>query len=118
LTPVNKANFPKSQAETDALLELMKNREKSIKTFLDGDQFKAISADLALVQSCADCHNQHPQATKRDFRRWDVMGGLVVRLKREASSPGATLGPEPKTRPASPIEKNTPQVTSPPPWIR
>src|SRR5262249_31937864 len=70
LTPVNKANLPKSQAETDALLELMKNREKSIKTFLDGDQFKAISADLALVQSCADCHNQHPQATKRDFRRW------------------------------------------------
>jgi hypothetical protein len=42
LTPVNQANFPKTQAESNALLELMKNREKSIMTFVDGDQFKAL----------------------------------------------------------------------------
>ena len=77
----------------------MKNRERSVKTFLDGDQFKLISADLALVQSCVDCHNQHPKATRRDFRRWDVMGGLVERLKRDIVTKGTTIGPEPSHAP-------------------
>jgi len=118
LTPVNRANFPKTQAETDALMQLMKNRERSVTTFIDGDQFKAISADLALVQSCVDCHNQHPKATRRNFQRWDVMGGLVVRLNRDMRSEGATVGPEPSTRPMGPIEKITPPLTAPPPWVR
>ena len=118
LTPVNQANFPKTQAETDALLQLMKNRERSVATFVDGDQFKAISADLALVQSCVECHNHHPKATRRDFRRWDVMGGLVVRLKRDVRPEGATVGPEPSNRPSGPIEKMTPPLTTPPPWVR
>jgi hypothetical protein len=108
LTPVNRANFPKTQAETDALLQLMKNRDRSVTSFVDGDQFKAISADLALVQSCVDCHNHHPKATRRDFQRWDVMGGLVVRLKRDMSPEGSVLGPAPSTRPSGPIEKMTP----------
>lgn len=118
LTPVNRANFPKTQAETDALLQLMKNRDRSVTSFVDGDQFKAISADLALVQSCVDCHNHHPKATRRDFQRWDVMGGLVVRLKRDVTSEGSMLGPAPPTRPSGPIEKMTPPVTAPPPWVR
>jgi len=118
LTPVNRANFPKTQAETDALLQLMKNRDRSVTSFVDGDQFKAISADLALVQSCVDCHNHHPKATRRDFQRWDVMGGLVVRLKRDAPPDGSMLGPAPSTRPSGPIEKMTPPVTAPPPWVR
>jgi hypothetical protein len=122
LTPVNQANFPKTQAETDALLQLMKNRERSVTTFVDGEQFKAISTDLALVQSCVECHNHHPKATRRDFRRWDVMGGVVVRLKRDAqpasSLVGPQIGPEPSTRPSSPIEKITPPLTAPPPWVR
>jgi hypothetical protein len=118
LTPVNRANFPKTQAETDALIQLMKNRDRSVTSFVDGDQFKAISADLALVQSCVDCHNHHPKATRRDFQRWDVMGGLVVRLKRDVTPEGSMLGPAPSTRPSGPIEKMTPPVTTPPPWVR
>lgn len=118
LTPVNRANFPKTQAETDALIQLMKSRDRSVTSFVDGDQFKAISADLALVQSCVDCHNHHPKATRRDFQRWDVMGGLVVRLKRDMSPEGSVLGPAPSTRPSGPIEKMTPPVTTPPPWVR
>ena len=118
LTPVNRANSPKTPAESDALLQLMKNRERSVLTFVDGDEFKAISADLALVQSCVDCHNQHPKAARRDFQRWDVMGGLVVRLKRDARPEGTTIGPGPSGRPASPIDKTTPPLTTPPPWVR
>ncbi len=118
LTPVNQANFPKTQAETDALLQLMKNRERSVTTFVDGDQFKAISADLALVQSCVDCHNHHPKASRRDFQRWDVMGGLVVRLKRDARTEGSMVGPEPPSRPMGTMEKMTPPLTTPAPWAR
>lgn len=118
LTPVNQANYPRTQAESDALIQLMKNRERSVTTFVDGDQFKAVSADLALVQSCVDCHNHHPKATRRNFQRWDVMGGLVVRLKRDASPEGSPIGPEPPGRPSGPIERLTPPLTAPPPWVR
>jgi hypothetical protein len=118
LTPVNQANYPRTQAESDALIQLMKNRERSVTTFVDGDQFKAVSADLALVQSCVDCHNHHPKATRRNFQRWDVMGGLVIRLKRDASPEGSPIGPEPPDRPSGPIERLTPPLTAPPPWVR
>jgi hypothetical protein len=118
LNPVNQANYPRTQAESDALIQLMKNRERSVTTFVEGDQFKAISADLALVQSCVDCHNHHPKATRRDFKRWDVMGGLVVRLKRDARPEGLPIGPEPSGRSSSPIEKMTPPLSAPPPWVR
>jgi hypothetical protein len=118
LTPLNPANAPKTQAESDALIQLMKNRERPVQTFVDGDYFKAISADLALVQSCVDCHNQHPKAVNRDFKRWDVMGGLVVRFKLGVNRPDAlSIGPDPSRRPASPLEKMTPPQIAPPPWV-
>ena len=118
LTPLNPENRPKTLAESDALVQLEKNRDVGVLTFVDGDQFKAISADLAFVQSCVDCHNNHPSAPRRNFRRWDVMGGVVVRLKRDASSEGLPLGPEPSKRPVGPIERFTPNPTVPPPWVR
>lgn len=118
LSPLNPANRPKTLAESDALVQLEKNRDVSVLTFVDGDQFKAISADLALVQSCVDCHNNHAGAPRRNFRRWDVMGGIVVRLKRDASPEGLSLGPEPSKRPVGPIERLTPNPTVPPPWVR
>ena len=118
LTPLNPENRPKTLAESDALMQLEKNRDVSVLTFVDGDQFKAISADLAFVQSCVDCHNNHLSAPRRNFRRWDVMGGVIVRLKRDASSEGLPLGPEPSKRPMAPIERLTPNSAVPPPWVR
>lgn len=119
LIPLNPANSPKTKAEADALLQLMKSRERPIMTFIDGNYFKAISADLSLVQSCADCHNHHPKARRRDFKMWDVMGGVVVRLKLGDRSEGSMVGPEPPSRPASSPEK-APYSTmpTPPPWVR
>ncbi|HTK86464.1 MAG TPA: hypothetical protein VL329_01970, partial [Nitrospiraceae bacterium] len=87
-------------------------------TFVDGDQFKAISSDLAIVQSCVDCHNHHPRATRQNFQRWDVMGGIVVRFKREVPSEGLMLDPAPPKRPFGPLERLTPNPTVPPPWVR
>ncbi len=118
LTPLNPANAPKTKAESDALIQLMKNRERSVTTFVDGDYFKAISSDLALVQSCVECHNHHPKAVRRDFKKWDVMGGLVVRFKRDVRPEGQSIGPDPSLRPMGPLEKVTPPQTTPPPWIR
>ena len=40
--------------------------------------FRYMTADIAAVQSCLDCHNNHPLSTKRDFKLNDVMGGLEV----------------------------------------
>ena len=50
-------------------------------TFKEGGQLKGMSADFAIVQSCADCHNNHPNATKTDFKKGDFMGAIVVRIK-------------------------------------
>jgi len=118
LTPLNSANRPKSEAEADALLKLAADRDRSVLTFIDGAEFKAISSDLAIVQSCVDCHNHHPRATRQNFQRWDVMGGIIVRLKRDSSPEGMSLDPGPPTRPAGPLERLTPKSNDPPPWAR
>jgi hypothetical protein len=83
LDPLYEKNKPKTPAEADALKRMQANPKERLVTFLDGDQFKGMSADLAIVQSCVDCHNTHPNAVKRDFKKGDVMGALVVRLNKE-----------------------------------
>jgi hypothetical protein len=118
LTSLNSANRPKSQAEMEVLLKLVSNRDISVLAFVDGDQFKAIASDLAIVQSCVDCLNHHPRATRQNFQRWDVMGGVVVRLKRDVTPEGLMLDPEPPKRPFGPMERLTPNPTVPPPWVR
>ncbi len=80
LTPIYKANLPKTQAETDALNKMMANPEIKVLTFADGSQFKGLAADYAIVQACADCHNSHPSSPRKDFRQGDLMGAIVVRL--------------------------------------
>ena len=82
LTPIYTANFPKTEAEVAALRTLTADPSKRILTFTDGKVFKGIAGDFAIEQSCADCHNHHPNATRRDFKKGDLMGAVVVRLKK------------------------------------
>jgi len=82
LTPIYKSNLPKSQAETDALKKMMANPDQKVLTFADGSQFKGLAADFAIVQSCADCHNAHPDSPKKDFKQGDLMGAIVVRFNK------------------------------------
>jgi hypothetical protein len=82
LTPIYKSNLPKTDAETNALKQMMADPSKTILTFADGNQFKGLAADFAIVQSCADCHNTHPGSPKKDFKKGDLMGAIVVRLKK------------------------------------
>lgn len=118
LTPINPANRPKTPAETNALIQLEKDRQQSFVSFADGDRFTAVSADLALVRSCVECHNQHPQSARRNFREWDVMGGLVVRFRRPGSTPGLPLTPGPSPRPSDLFEQSVPPPPATPPWVR
>jgi hypothetical protein len=82
LTPIYKSNLPRTPAETDALRKLSTDRSQKIITFMDGNQFKAMAADIAVVQSCADCHNNHPDSAWRNFKKGDIMGAIVVRINR------------------------------------
>lgn len=82
LTPINRANLPKTQAEADMLMTMASDRSKRLLTFSEGDVYKGMIADLAIVQTCVDCHNGHPQSQWRQYRRGDVMGAIVVRVKK------------------------------------
>ncbi len=80
LTPIYESNLPMTTAEADALKKMTADPDVKVLTFMDGNQFKGLAADYALVQACADCHNNHPKSPKKDFRRGDLMGAIVVRL--------------------------------------
>lgn len=82
LTPVYKSNLPRTRAEAEALERMIADPRQKILTFADGDQFKGLAADFAIVKGCVDCHNAHPDSPKRDFKKGDVMGALIVRFKR------------------------------------
>ena len=82
LTPVYKENLPKTKAEEDALKRLMANPATGMVTFEDGNQFKGLAVDLAIADSCVACHNTHPTSPKRDFKKGDVMGAIVVRFNK------------------------------------
>lgn len=117
MTPLNKANYPKTAAESDALIKLNGQRNQGVMVFSDGDMIKGIAADLAIVQSCVDCHNSHPKAVRRNFQRWDLMGGIIVRLNPNAIDGGIQMGPAAPERPGS-SDRPFPSTTNPPPWIR
>jgi Protein of unknown function (DUF3365) len=82
LTPIYKENLPKTKAEEDALRQLVANPATNMVTFEDGNQFKGLAVDLAIADSCVACHNTHPTSPKRDFKKGDVMGAIVVRFNK------------------------------------
>ena len=79
-SPLYASNAPKTPAEKKALAELAAGKTKVV-TFQDGSQFKGMSADFAIVQGCADCHNKHPKTAKKDWKKGDFMGAIVVRMR-------------------------------------
>ena len=82
LTPIYKENLPKTKAEEEALKKLAANPTTGVLTFEDGNQFKGVAADLAIADSCASCHNAHPMSPKKDFKKGDLMGAIVVRFAK------------------------------------
>ena len=42
--------------------------------------FTAVYADIAVAAACVDCHNEHRETPRTDFKLGDVMGGVVLRI--------------------------------------
>lgn len=77
--PLYASNAAKSPKEKEMLADLAGG--KKVVTGEDGGMTIGMSADHAIVQACADCHNMHPKTTKKDWKLGDFMGAIVVRMK-------------------------------------
>lgn len=77
--PLYKSNAAKSPKEKEMLAELAGG--KKVVTGEDGGKTIGMSADFAKAQLCADCHNNHPKTTKKDWKKGDFMGAIVVRMR-------------------------------------
>lgn len=79
--PINKDKGVKDQFQREAFTYLLENpngiyyRADAIAGMA---VMRFITADRVSVQSCADCHNEHPRSPKHDFKLNDVMGGLEI----------------------------------------
>ena len=81
LGPIYKKNGPADQFERTGLEAVAKNPRKPYTGIItDGDKhfFKAIFADRAVSITCVACHNSHELSTKRDYKLYDVMGGIII----------------------------------------
>jgi len=81
LGPIYKKNGHADQCERAGLEAVAKNPRKpytGIMTEGDRHYFKAIFADKAVSMTCVACHNSHPLSAKRDYKLYDVMGGIII----------------------------------------
>jgi len=86
LWPVNPKNAPETPTEKEGLEAVLKQPDQAFysEESLGGRRyFTAVYADLAVVPSCVQCHNQHSGSPKKDLKQGAVMGGLVVRVPLE-----------------------------------
>ena len=83
LWPINKNNSPGNATEKLGLEEVAKNPEKPFTWIVSREgrwYFEAIYPDKAVSNSCVSCHNQHPKSPKTDFKKGDVLGGIIIDL--------------------------------------
>lgn len=81
LWPINEENRPADDFERNGLEGLVQEPNKPYTGIIArGDKrfFKAIYADRAVTQACVGCHNGHALSQKRDFKLYDVMGGVII----------------------------------------
>ena len=81
--PINGRNSPTTEFERTALTKILGNTDRpyTAVTTVNGTRvFQALYADKAVSQVCADCHNGHVKSPKRDFKRGDVMGGILLTI--------------------------------------
>ncbi len=86
LQPINPKNAPETETEKKGLEFVLAHPESNFYTneMAGGRRyFTAVYPDKAISPACAACHNRHPNSPKKDFKRDDVMGGVVVRVPLE-----------------------------------
>ncbi len=83
LWPINKQNEPRTDAEKVGLKYLIDNPGKNYygEEVLAGRRyFTAIYPDVAVAKACIECHNDHKDSSKQDFKIGDTMGGVAIRI--------------------------------------
>jgi hypothetical protein len=81
LGPIYSKNGPANQFERAGLEAVAKNPRKPYTGIItEGDRhyFKAIFADRAVSMACVACHNSHHLSAKRDYKLYDVIGGIII----------------------------------------
>jgi len=81
--PINTKNAPMTEAEKTGLKFLSDNPGKNYYTEEQLGQkryFTAIYPDVAVADACVECHNEHKDSPKSNFKIGDVMGGVVIRV--------------------------------------
>ncbi len=74
--PVNKANKLKGK-QAELFVKIRQDKEPAF--FYDEEEklHTAMFADVAGAAPCVECHNKHPQTTKKDWKLGDVMGATT-----------------------------------------
>lgn len=86
LWPIDPKNSPETAIEKTGLQQVLAHPETNYysEESLGGRlYFTAVYPDTAVLPLCAECHNQHPNSPKKDFKTGDVVGGIVVRVPLE-----------------------------------
>jgi hypothetical protein len=86
LWPINPQNGPADESEGKRLVAVREHPERPATATVklgDNAYFQAVYADRAVSHTCVDCHNTHPQSPKKDFKKGEVMGGLVITIPLE-----------------------------------
>ena len=82
-TPIYVWNAPATDFERKGLETVTRNPDKPFTGFVRVGRdrfFQAIYADLAVSQTCVNCHNTHANSPKKDYRLNDVMGGIIITI--------------------------------------
>ncbi len=83
LWPINPQNAPETELEKTGLQFIADNPgENYYGEEVLGDQkyFTGIYADTGVAAACIDCHNEHKDSPRNDFKMGEVMGGVVIRI--------------------------------------
>lgn len=83
LWPINKQNAPKTPVEKEGLEFIAANPGENFygeEMLGDVNYFTAVYPDVGVSDACTNCHNNHKDTPKTDFKVGDVMGGVVIRV--------------------------------------
>lgn len=83
LWPINKKNAAKTDVERRGLDAVAKNPKQPFyadESFGEVKFVTAVYADVVVAEACANCHNQHKDSPRKDFKLGDVLGGVVIRV--------------------------------------
>ncbi|VAV85516.1 Methyl-accepting chemotaxis protein I (serine chemoreceptor protein) [hydrothermal vent metagenome] len=80
---INKNKGLNEGFEKEAFGKLISNSKEPFYKFMEYDGkfvLRYATADVAGSKACVNCHNNHPDSPKKDYRIGDVMGSLVVTI--------------------------------------